>query len=108
MLIERTQTKVGPNVLHLTEAEAAASARAVVNLFVRWRIDDDQACQLLGGMLSRTWNRWKEGEPGRIDRDLAARLSLLRGMHTALRTAFGSDLASVYAWVRIPTLPLAA
>lgn len=99
MLQELARTTSAPGDV-LTADEAAASARAVVNLFDRWQLSDTEARQLLGGMAARSWARWKAGEIGRIDRDLATRLSLLLGIHKALRIIFGRDPGRAYTWVR--------
>ncbi|NBB82804.1 MAG: DUF2384 domain-containing protein [Alphaproteobacteria bacterium] len=85
----------------ITDAEAAALARATVNLFRAWGLSDGEARTLLGDMPPRTWARWKTGDIGRIDRDLRARMAILMGIHKALRTVF-TDPARGYAWVRKP------
>jgi len=82
----------------ITDAEAAASFRAAVNLFRLWSVPDDQAALLLD-LPVRSYRRWKAGEIGRIDRDARARLSNLLGIHKALRILF-SDPKRGYAWVR--------
>ncbi len=41
--------------LDLTDAEAQASARAVVNLLAKWELSDEEARQVLGGLSERTW-----------------------------------------------------
>ena len=102
MLAELQATPADTTVPHLTEEEARASARAVVNLFDRWVLTDDQACELLGGLAPRTWARWKKGDVGRVERDRATRLSLLLGIHKGLRYMFGTDLPRVYAWIKAP------
>lgn len=102
MLQEIAKTPASPARSHPTAAEAAASARAVVTLFDRWSLTDAEASDCLGGMAPRTWARWKSGEIGRIDRDLATRLSLLLGIHAALRSMFGTDMARVYGWMKAP------
>jgi uncharacterized protein (DUF2384 family) len=89
----------------VTDAEAAALARATVNLFQAWALSDAQARTLLGGMAPRTWARWKTGDVGRIDRDLRARMAILMGIHKALRYLF-SDPARGYAWVHKPNAAL--
>jgi hypothetical protein len=71
MLAEVKITPSSPHGPDLTVDEALASARAIVNLFSKWGLTDDQARQILGGMTQRTWARWKQGDIGRIDRDLA-------------------------------------
>jgi len=82
----------------ITQEEAAAMFRAVVNLFAKWKLTDEQAATLLD-MPARTYARWKAGGPGRISRDGRARLSNLMGIHKALRIIF-SEAARGYAWIR--------
>jgi hypothetical protein len=74
-----------PDLPVITDAEAAALARATVNLFRAWGLTDAEARVLLGDMAQRTWARWKTGDIGRIDRDLRARMAILMGIHKALR-----------------------
>ena len=76
-------------------------ARATVNVFKVWNLSDAEACTLLGGMSSRTWARWKDGNIGRIDRDLRMRMAHLMGIHKGLRYLF-KDPARGYAWLRKP------
>jgi hypothetical protein len=90
-----------PDLPAITDAEAAALARATVNLFRAWQLSDIEARTLLGDMAQRTWARWKEGSIGRIDRDLRARMAILMGIHKGLRYLF-SDPARGYAWIRKP------
>lgn len=102
MLAELQATPANTTVPHLTDEEARASARAIVNLFDRWGLSDEQAQELLGGLSPRTWARWKKGEIVRVERDRATRLSVLLGIHKALRYTFGTDLSRVYAWIKAP------
>lgn len=90
-----------PDVQEITDDEAAALARATVNLFRAWHLGDAEARTLLGGMAPRTWARWKAGDIGRIDRDLRARMAILMGIHKALRHLF-VEPARGYAWIRKP------
>ena len=92
----------GPASTVITDAEGEAMARAVVNLFDRWGLTENQACQLLGGLPRRTYVRWKAGEIGRIGRDLKARLSHLMGIHKALRITF-KEPERGYAWIKRPS-----
>lgn len=85
----------------ITDAEANALARATVNLFNAWKLSDAQACVLLGGVSARTWSRWKEGAPGRIDRDLRMRMAHLMGIHKGLRYVF-KDPVRGYGWIKEP------
>lgn len=90
-----------PDLPLITDEEAAALARATVNLFRAWNLTDIEARVLLGDMAQRTWARWKDGNIGRIDRDLRARMAILMGIHKALRYLF-SEPARGYAWIRKP------
>lgn len=84
----------------ITDDEAGAMFRAVLNLFRLWGVSDEQAALLLDLPL-RTYRRWKAGEPGRIGRDGKARLSNLMGIHKALRIIF-ADQQRGYAWIKAP------
>ena len=101
MLQELPRTRADMETPVITAAEASAMARAVLRLFENWRVSDAEARDILGGLSARTFARWKAGEPGRIDRDLATRLSLLMGIHKGLRYLF-SEPERGYAWVRKP------
>lgn len=85
----------------ITEEEAGALARTTVNLFRAWKLTDAEACTLLGGLSARTWARWKDGQFGRIDRDLRMRMAHLMGIHKGLRYLF-KDPAQGYQWIRKP------
>ncbi len=105
MLHELPRAVAAPEQPQITDTEAAAMARAVVNLFARWNVSDAKAREILGGLAARTYARWKAGEVGRIDRDLATRLSLLMGIHKGLRYLF-TDPERGYAWVGKPNAAL--
>ncbi|HCO55713.1 MbcA/ParS/Xre antitoxin family protein [Pelagibacterium nitratireducens] len=105
MLHELPRADAAPERPQITAAEAAAMARTVVNLFDRWDLSDAEAREILGGLAARTYARWKAGEVGRIDRDLATRLSLLMGIHKGLRYLF-TDPARGYGWVKKPNSAL--
>lgn len=99
--LERVDPTPADPTAAITDDEAEAMARAVVNLFAQWGLRDQDACILLGGVSPRTYARWKEGDIGRISRDLKARLSNLMGIHKALRIIF-ADPHRAYAWVHKP------
>lgn len=103
MLQEIPRTAAVPDSPQITAAEAEAMARAALRLFERWQVSDVEAREILGGLAARTYARWKTGSLGRIDRDLATRLSLLMGIHKGLRFLF-SDPERGYAWVKKPNL----
>src|SRR5690606_33543485 len=101
MLQEIPRTSALPDIAQVTAQEAEAMARAVIRLFGKWQVSDAEAREILGGLAARSYARWKAGEPGRIDRDLATRLSLLMGIHKGLRYLF-SDPQRGYDWVKKP------
>ena len=76
-------------------------AHAVVKFFEKWKLSDDVAREMLGGLTARTYARWKAGDTGRIDRDPAMRLSLLMSIHKGLRYLFSSP-GRGYAWIGKP------
>ena len=84
----------------ITDQEAAAMFRAVLNLLAKWDLTDEQASTLLD-MPLRTFRRWKAGQPGRLDRDGKARLSNLLGVHKALRVLFREPDRG-YRWIKAP------
>lgn len=85
----------------ISDDEGEAMARAAVNLFGLWGITDAQACVLVGGVSKRTYARWKDGEVGRLTIDQKTRLSVLMGIHKALRILF-TENSRVYEWVKKP------
>ena len=98
---EIPRTVASPETAQITAAEAEAMAHAVIKLFEQWKLSDRAAREILGGLAARTYARWKSGDPGRIGRDLAARLSLLMGIHKRLRLLF-KDPQRGYGWVHRP------
>ena len=89
----------------LSAAEGAAMFRAVVNLFARWGLTDEQSATLLD-MPLRSFRRWKTGEPGRLGRDGKARLSNLMASTRRCASSFASRRAATPG-SRRPTTPSA-
>lgn len=87
--------------LRITDQEAEAGARMAVRLFDLWGLTDAESCILLGGLGGRTYARWKKGQFGNIDVDRRTRLSILAGIHKALKYLY-TDNERVYAWVKKP------
>jgi len=87
-------------------AEIEAMQRTVINILARWRVSDVNAAVILGGIAAKTFRRWKDGDYGRVNRDLADRMSLLLAIHKALRIVFAGP-ARGYAWMRQPNAAFA-
>ena len=85
--------------------EIQAMQRTVGNIFARWGVTDVEAAVILGGISAKTFRRWREGGYGRVNRDLADRLSYVIGIHRALRVIF-REPAVGYAWMRRPNAEL--
>jgi len=84
----------------ISQEEGGGLFRAVLNLFARWGVTDEQAA-VLTDMPVRTYRRWKAEGPGRISRDGLARLSNLMGIHKALRIIFQEPQRG-YEWIKAP------
>jgi uncharacterized protein (DUF2384 family) len=90
-----------PNAPDFSRAEVQAMQRAIIRLFDHWGVTDAQAAVLLGHIAVRTYQRWKQGEYGRPNIDLAARLSNLIGIHKALRLLY-TEADRAYRWIKAP------
>jgi len=84
----------------ITDEEASAMFRAVLNLFRLWGLTDEAAAVLLD-MSLRSYRRWKAEGAGQFGRDGKARLSNLIGIHKALRLIF-KDAQRAYDWIKAP------
>ncbi len=85
----------------VTEEEARAMLRAVLNLLDKWELPKDDKLVLLGRPSDRTFQRWRAGEIGPLPADTVYRLGDLLGIHKALRYMF-TDVPRAYAWVKRP------
>lgn len=81
-----------------TQDELQAMQRTIINLFTKWGVTDVDAAVLLGGIAAKTYKRWKDGDYGRVNRDLADRMSNFIGIHKALRIIF-TDTSRAYEWI---------
>lgn len=100
--VKSVSEKGGPDSLdppEFTASEKGAMLRTVVNLFGKWKLSDEDACKILGGMDFRIYGQLKNGDLGDINQDIATRLSLLLGIHKGLRLLF-SDPERGYGWVK--------
>jgi hypothetical protein len=86
----------------VSEQEARAMLRAVLNLLDKWDLRREEKRVLLGSPSERTFQRWRAGEIGPLPSDTVFRLGDLLGIHKALRYMF-TDIEHVYAWVKRPS-----
>lgn len=97
-LVERPDVAPPPNGGY-SPPQVEAMQRAIIQLFDRWGVSDAHAAILMGGISTKTFQRWKGGQYGSPSRDQADRMSLLLGIHKALRIIY-SDAARGYRWIR--------
>jgi uncharacterized protein (DUF2384 family) len=82
------------------ERLSRASVRAFLNIMARWRIRDDDARRLLGGIAASTFYEYKRNPERVLDQDKLVRISYLIGIFKALNILHGESLAD--RWVRRP------
>jgi uncharacterized protein (DUF2384 family) len=81
-----------------TRQQVQALQRAVLNLFERWNVADVDAAVVFGGISARTLRRWRDGDLGRVSRDMADRMSHLLAIHKSLRILF-EETRRGYDWM---------
>lgn len=97
-IVEQSDVEAQPVGAAYSPAEIEAMQRAVGAIFARWGVSDVDAAVILGGISAKTFRRWRDGEYGRVNRDLADRMSYLLGIHKALRIIF-AEPAQGYRWM---------
>lgn len=66
----------------------------------RWKLRDDEARELLGGVSSSAYYEWKKKPERTLEVDRITRISYLVGIYKALHILYGDALAD--EWVRLP------
>lgn len=74
--------------------------RAFFNIMERWRVRDEDARHLLGGLSNGAFYALKKGEGRRLDEDRLRRISYLVGIFKALNILYSEELAD--RWVQLP------
>jgi hypothetical protein len=82
------------------ERLSPAALKAFFAIMARWRVRDEDARALLGGVTNGPFYEWKK-DPGRVlDADRLTRVSCLVGIFKALHILHGKALAD--EWVQLP------
>lgn len=76
-----------------------AALKAFFNIAAKWKLKDEDARQLLGGISSGAYYKLKAGGKRELDQDELTRISLLIGMFKALNIIFEQKLAGV--WIQL-------
>lgn len=85
-----------------TERErlSRSALRGFFRIASRWKIRDEDARELLGGLSSSAYYEWKKNAERVLDVDRITRISYLTGIYKALHIVYGDKLAD--EWVSLP------
>ncbi len=79
---------------------SGGAIRAFFNIIEKWKIRDEAARQLLGGVSNGTFYALKKKSGRTLDEDKLRRISYLVGIFKALNIIYGEDLAD--SWMQLP------
>jgi hypothetical protein len=82
------------------ERLSAPALKAFFNIMARWRVRDEEARALLGGVTNGPFYEMKRNPDRLLDTDRLTRISLLIGMFKALRILHATPLAD--EWMQLP------
>ena len=85
-----------------TERErlSRSALRGFFRIVERWKVRDEDARELLGGLSSSAWYEWKKHPDRILEVDRITRISYLVGIYKALHILYGDKLAD--EWVALP------
>jgi hypothetical protein len=82
------------------ERLSRSALRGFFRIMERWRVRDEDARELLGGLSSSAYYEWKKNAERVLDVDRITRISYLTGIYKALHIIYGEKLAD--DWVSLP------
>jgi hypothetical protein len=82
------------------EQLSASAVKGFFKLAEAWKLRDEQACALLGGLSSSALYEWKKKPARVLEVDRITRISYLLGIYKALHILYGRKLAD--QWVSMP------
>lgn len=82
------------------ERLSPAALRAFFRIMDLWKVRDEDARALLGGLSNGPYYKWKRNPDRTLDTDMLTRVSYLIGIFKALNILYGRKLAD--EWVRLP------
>lgn len=85
-----------------TERErlSRSALRGFFKVVERWKLRDEDARELLGGLSSSAYYEWKKNPDRMLEVDRITRISYLVGIYKALHILYGDELAD--EWVSLP------
>jgi hypothetical protein len=86
---------------HVQKRLSPTARKAFFKIITAWKIRDEEAKQLLGGISNGAFYQLKRGESKTaLDQDRLVRISLLVGIFKALNTLYSQKLSD--AWISLP------
>lgn len=82
------------------ERLSASALKGFFNIAAAWKLRDEDARELLGGVASSTFYGWKKNPKRVLDVDRITRVSYLVGIYKSLHILYGDKLAD--QWVGLP------
>ena len=82
------------------ERLSRSALRGFFKLVERWKLRDEDARDLLGGLSSSAYYEWKKNPDRVLEVDRITRISYLVGIYKALHILYGDKLAD--EWVSLP------
>jgi Protein of unknown function (DUF2384) len=82
------------------ERLSRSALRGFFKIVGRWKLRDENARELLGGLSSSAYYEWKKNPDRILDVDRITRISYLVGIYKALHILYGDKLAD--EWVNLP------
>jgi hypothetical protein len=82
------------------ERLSRSALRGFFRIVERWKVRDEDARELLGGLSSSTYYEWKKNPNRVLEVDRITRISYLVGIYKALHILYGHKLAD--EWVHLP------
>jgi hypothetical protein len=82
------------------ERLSRSALRGFFRIVERWKLRDEDARELLGGVSSSTYYEWKKNPDRVLEVDRITRVSYLVGIYKALHILYGEKLAD--EWVHLP------
>lgn len=82
------------------ERLSPSALKAFFNIADRWKVRDEDARALLGGVSNGPYYRWKKDPARTLDADTLTRISYLVGIYKAVNILYGRAIAD--EWVHLP------
>jgi Protein of unknown function (DUF2384) len=82
------------------ERLSASALKGFFNIAAKWKLRDEDARELLGGVASSSFYEWKKSPKRVLEVDRITRISYLVGIYKSLHILYGDKLADT--WISLP------